>query len=200
MINLTCISKLRGNVGIFMTAALVFLTLYGAVIAKEVYQWTDSKGTTHITDNKAKIPQEFLSTVKKMKWDDSGKEDNIMESEHEYAVPSPETKPFVDEIIDTIHERELREIWRAKALEIEQEEADIEYKLEQAKKEQEYKKREVDWYLRNGYQADYSIRELKGLERYIKDLEEELTTIPPKLDALRIEARKAGIPESYLRK
>ena len=123
-----------------------------------------------------------------------------MESEYEYAVPSPEAKAFVDEIIDTEHERELRELWRAKALEIEQEEADIEYKLEQAKKDQEYKKREVDWYLRNGYQADYSIRELKGLERYIKDLEEELTTITPKLDTLRIEARKAGIPEGYLRK
>lgn len=82
---------------------------------------------------------------------------------------------------------------------IEQEQAEVESKLAQATEDQKYKKREVDWYLRNGYPADYMIAELKGIERYIEDLEEELTTIPPKIDALQIEARKAGVPPGYLR-
>jgi hypothetical protein len=166
--------------------------------SKEVYQWTDADGIMHITDNKSKIPEKFSSTVKELNWNDSKNNQNILEDTLE-GSDTEIVELIVDGIVDTEHERELRATWRAKAIEIEEQEDEIKYKIDKATEDQKYKKREVDWMLINGYSADFSIRELKGLEKYIKDLEEELTTIQPKIDALRIEARKAGIPEGYLR-
>jgi hypothetical protein len=194
-------AKIKYNyILIYLIIALFILAMINQnIYAKEVYQWTDSEGTTHITDNKAKIPEEFGSTVKELKWNDSQNNENILEDTLEGSSTIIFDIPYVDGIVDTEYERELREKWRAKAIEIEEQENKIKYKIDKATEDHKYKKREVDWYLRNGYTADLSINELKGLERYIKDLEEELTTIQPKIDALRIEARKAGIPEGYLR-
>ena len=167
--------------------------------AKEVWQWTDKEGTTYITDNKAKIPEEYRETAKNLNWNNSSNDQNVFHD----TLTQPDTvileEPYVDGIVDTEHEAALREEWREKMLAIEQEQAEIESKLAQATEDQKYKKREVDWYLRNDYPADYMIAELKGIERYIEDLEEELTTIPPQIDALQIEARKAGVPPGYLR-
>ncbi len=178
---------------------LLALLLSQNSYAKEVWQWTDEQGITHITDNKAKIPEQYLETAKNLNWNDSSNNQNVIED----TLSQPDTiildEPYVDGIVDTEHEAALREKWRAKMIAIEQEQAGIEDKLARAKEDQKYKKREVDWYLRNGYPADYMIAELKGIERYIEDLEEELMTIPPKIDELRIEARKAGVPEGYLR-
>jgi len=61
------------------------------------------------------------------------------------------------------------------------------------------KKKEVDYMLINGYKADYTIIELRNLEKYIEELEAQVAEIEPKMQNLRIEARKAGIPEGYLR-
>ncbi|NIT13834.1 MAG: DUF4124 domain-containing protein [Candidatus Dadabacteria bacterium] len=177
---------------------LVFASLI-SLNAKEVWQWIDDEGVTHITDNKAKIPEEYRHLAKQLNWNDSQNNQNVIQD----TLAQPDTiivdENYVDGVIDTEHERMLREEWRGKMVAIEQEQAEIESKLAMAKEDHKYKKREVDWYLRNGYKADYSIYELKWLEEYIEDLEEELTTIPPKIDALRIEARKAGVPEGYLR-
>lgn len=189
-----------GFILIFLTIPLLFLMAVSTNLhAKEVYQWTDSEGTTHITDNKAKIPEQFSSTAKQLNWNGSKNDQNTFKDTLDGSDTEVFDIPVVDEIVDTEHERELRKEWRAKAVAIEEEEKEIKYKLERAKEEQKYKKRVVDWMLINGYSADSDINELKGLEKYIKDLEEELTTIQPKIDALRIEARKAEIPEGYLR-
>ncbi|HSG32514.1 MAG TPA: DUF4124 domain-containing protein [Thermodesulfobacteriota bacterium] len=186
------------------TIAVIMLIIAsaGSLYAKEVWQWTDKEGTTHITDNKAKIPEQYRETAKNLNWNDSSNNENVFKDTldaDDTVIITIEEEPYVDGIIDTEHEAELREEWRAKMVAIEQEQAEVESKLAQATEDQKYKKREVDWYLRNGYPADYMIAELKGIERYIEDLEEELTTIPPKIDALQIEARKAGVPPGYLR-
>jgi len=190
----------HNSIPFFLGITVLFLIILSPnLYSKEVYQWTDAKGTTHITDNKAKVPEQFSPTVKKLNWNDSKNNQNILEDTLEGSDTIIFDIPLVDGIVDTEHERELRATWRAKAVEIEKQEYEIKYKIDKATEDQKYKKREVDWMLINGYTADFSIRELKGLEKYIKDLGEELTTIQPKIDALRIEARKAGIPEGYLR-
>ena len=189
----------RNSIPIFLGITVLFLIIMSPnLYSKEVYQWTDGKGIMHITDNKSKIPEKFSSTVKELNWNDSKNNQNILEDTLE-GSDTEIVELIVDGIVDTPHERELRAEWRAKAVEIEKQEYEIKYKIDKATEDQKYKKREVDWMLINGYSADFSIRELKGLEKYIKDLEKELTTIQPKIDALRIEARKAGIPEGYLR-
>ena len=189
----------HNSIPIFLGITVLFLIIMSPnLYSKEVYQWTDADGIMHITDNKSKIPEKFSSTVKELNWNDSKNNQNILEDTLE-GSDTEIVELIVDGIVDTEHERELRATWRAKAIEIEEQEDEIKYKIDKATEDQKYKKREVDWMLINGYSADFSIRELKGLEKYIKDLEEELTTIQPKIDALRIEARKAGIPEGYLR-
>jgi len=190
----------HNSIPIFLGITVLFLIIMSPnLYSKEVYQWTDGEGIMHITDNKSKIPEKFSSTVKELNWNDSKNNENVLEDTFEDSSAKIDEKPFVDGIVDTEHERELRATWRAKAIAIEEQEGEIKYKMDKATEDQKYKKREVDWMLINGYSADFSIRELKGLEKYIKDLEEELTTIQPKIYALRIEARKAGIPEGYLR-
>ncbi len=190
----------HNSIPFFLGITVLFLIIMSPnLYSKEVYQWTDGEGIMHITDNKSKIPEKFSSTVKELNWNDSKNNQNILEDTLEGSDTIIFDIPLVDGIVDTEYERELRKKWRAKAVEIEEQEGEIKYKMDKATEDQKYKKREVDWMLINGYSADFSIRELKGLEKYIKDLEEELTTIQPKIDALRIEARKAGIPEGYLR-
>ncbi len=190
----------HNSIPFFLGITVLFLIILSPnLYSKEVYQWTDGEGIMHITDNKSKIPEKFSSTVKELNWNDSKNNENVLEDTFEDSSAKIDEKPFVDGIVDTEHERELRATWRAKAIAIEEQEGEIKYKMDKAIEDQKYKKREVDWMLINGYSADFSIRELKGLEKYIKDLEEELTTIQPKIDALRIEARKAGVPEGYLR-
>ena len=169
------------------------------VLTKEVYKWTDENGTLHITDRKSNIPTDITKDFEELNW----KQVNIDESEEHQTIGSSfefiEDDKYIDGTIDTEYEKELRKKWRARAIEIEDDEYDIKYKLRRAHEDYNYKKKEVDYMLINGYKADYTIMELRNLEKYIEELEAQIAEIEPKMQNLRIEARKAGIPEGYLR-
>lgn len=184
----------------------VFFTLFSLILinclllnAKEMYKWTDEDGTVHITDKKSDVPPEILENLEKLEWNKEDSEyyqnEEINQSTLQYKTP----ENYVDSIIDTEYERELKQQWRERAKEIEDRKIAIEYELRAAKEDYKYKKKELDYLLVEGYTVDARITELRNLESYIEQLEQEQREIAPLLDNLRIEARKAGIPEGYLR-
>lgn len=186
----------------FCKHIILFFVLLGFVfnvVAKEMYKWTDEDGTIHITDKKSEVPPDILENLEKLEWnsDDSEYYQNVEINDMEFQY-QPD-KNYIDEIVDTAHERKLKREWRARAKELEDRKLELEYKLRRAKEDYKYKKKELEYLIVEGYAVDYRIRELNELDGYIKELEQEQKEISPLLDNLRIEARKAGIPEGYLR-
>ena len=178
---------------------IIFLNLLIFANAKEMYKWTDADGILHITDKKSEVPPEILETLEKLQWNDEDSEyyQNGVSDDNMFQYKPPDN--YVDSIVDTEYERELKKKWGSRAKEIENRKIAIEYELRAAKQDYKYKKKELEYLLTEGYMVGSRITELRNLEIYIKELEQEQKNIAPQLDNLRIEARKAGIPEGYLR-
>ena len=167
--------------------------------AKEMYKWTDEDGTVHITDKRSEVPADVLDNIERLQWNKDDSEytrDEELNSEFLQFQP-PEN--YVDSIVDTDYERKLKKEWRARAKEIEDRKNDIDYKLRNAKQQYKYRKKELDYLLTEGYTVDARINELRSLGLYIEELEKEEKLVAPQMDNLRTQARKAGIPEGYLR-
>lgn len=192
MINLT-------GRNIYLTILCVLFFNAAFLYGKEMYKWTDEDGTVHITDKKSEVPPEILENLEKLQWNNEDSEyyqnEEIDDSSFQYKLPDN----YVDSIIDTEYERELKKEWSSRAKEIEDRKAEIDYKLRAAKQDYRYRKKELDYLLVEGYTVDTRITDLRNLERYIQELEQEQNELAPQLDNLRTEARKAGIPEGYLR-
>jgi hypothetical protein len=105
----------------------------------------------------------------------------------------------VEEDLEIDEEEAIREYWRSRALEIDNEEKRILEDISLTRNLITYKKREVDYMLTNGYFADRSILELRNLEDRLKQLEFNLGSIKPEREKLQEEARRAGVPPGYLR-
>ncbi len=184
---------------IFVTLFYVFLIQALQLNAKEMYKWTDEDGTVHITDKKSEVPPDILENLDKLQWNNNDSEyyqnEEIDDNLFQYKPPDN----YVDSIVDTEYEKELKKKWRSMAKEIENRKAEIDYKLQIAKQNYMYKKKELEYLLVEGYMVGTRITELRNLERYIQELEQEQKEIAPQLDILRTQARKAGIPEGYLR-
>jgi Domain of unknown function (DUF4124) len=167
--------------------------------ANDIYKWTDEMGKVHFTDNPSLIPKgrgvevEIIEEVKKRSSEDQTK------SNLPTPTPTGDLLNGVEEDLEIDEEEAIREYWRSRALEIDNEEKRILEDISLTRNLLTYKKTEVDYLLTNGYFADRSILELRNLEDRLQHLESDLGLIKPERQKLQEEARRAGVPPGYLR-
>ena len=182
------------------TCGVLFLSLVThPTFANDIYKWTDETGKVHFTDNPMLIPKdreaevEIIEEVKKKRSEDQIKSD----------LPTPSASDDLmngaEEDLETDKEEAIREYWRSRALEIDNEEKRILEDISLTRNLLTYKKREVDYLLSDGYFADRSILELRNLEDRLQHLESDLGLIKPEREKLQEEARRAGVPPGFLR-
>lgn len=169
----------------------------------EIYKWIDPKGVTHITNDPSNLP-DGNEQIEKISLDelnpDGAQDPSLYENDQESVISTEE-----QESNDISEEQKLREeegkklYWRGLALELKNREDYIKGEMEYTVILRREKKREVDWFLTNGYAADYLILDLRYLEDKLKDLNTELASIEKEKELLSTDARKAGVPPGYLR-
>jgi len=187
---------------ILAIAAFLFLFTLTPSYAKDIYKWVDKDGTLHFTDNPAGVPEEKLgeADIIEGKEEGSGEEAEVDLTK---IVPAPSEEEGLEADLDLEEEERkeegLREVWRRRALEIEDREKTILEDIEITKQNIRDKKREVDALLINGYFADYSILEFRYLNDLLQELEDQLKLIEQERANLQEEADREGIPPGYLR-
>jgi uncharacterized protein DUF4124 len=180
-------------------SALIFLSvLLIPSYAKDMYKWVDKDGTSHFTDDPAKIPEEKKGEVTVIEGESEGSGEET-EVDITKIAPAPSEEESSESDLEKEREEAIREEWRSRALEIEDKKNAILEEIESTKQALREKKREVDSLLINGYFADYSILELRYLSDYLKELEDQLEFIKQEKANLEEEARREGIPPGYLR-
>jgi Domain of unknown function (DUF4124) len=180
-------------------SALIFLSvLLIPSYAKDMYKWVDKDGTSHVTDDPAKIPEEKKGEVTVIEGESEGSGEET-EVDITKIAPAPSEEESSESDLEKEREEAIREEWRSRALEIEDKKNAILEEIESTKQALREKKREVDSLLINGYFADYSILELRYLSDYLKELEDQLEFIKQEKANLEEEARREGIPPGYLR-
>lgn len=169
----------------------------------EIYKWIDPKGVTHITNDPSNLP-DGNEQIEKISLDelnpDGAQDPSLYENDQESVISTEE-----QELNDISEEQKLREeegkklYWRGLALELKNREDYIKGEMEYTVILRREKKREVDWFLTNGYAADYLILDLRYLEDKLKDLNTKLASIEKEKELLSTDARKAGVSPGYLR-
>jgi hypothetical protein len=167
--------------------------------ANDIYKWTDEMGKVHFTDNPALIPKGRGVEVEIIEEATKKRSENRIKSDLPTPTPSDDLLNGVEEDLEIDDEDAIRNYWRSRALEIDNEEQRILEDISLTRNLITYKKREVDYLLTNGYFADRSILELRNLKDRLKKLEFNLGFIKPERVKLQEEARRAGVPPGYLR-
>jgi Domain of unknown function (DUF4124) len=191
--------KFLPNILITICGMLFLISVPDLTNANDIYKWTDETGKVHFTDNPTLIPKgrgvevEMIEEVKKRSSEDQTK------SNLPTPTPTGDLLNGVEEDLETDKEEAVRDYWRSRALEIDNEEKRILEDISLTRNLLTYKKREVDYLLTSGYFADRSILELRNLEDWLQHLESDLGLIKPEREKLQEEARRAGVPPGYLR-
>jgi hypothetical protein len=167
--------------------------------ANDIYKWTDEAGKVHLTDNPALIPKDRGVEVEIIEGTKKGRSEYQIKSNPPTPTPSDDLSNGVEDDLEIDKEEAIRDYWRSRALEIDNEEKRISDDISLTRNLITYKKSEVDYLLTNGYFADRSILELRNLEDQLQHLESDLGLIKPEREKLQEEARRAGVPPGYLR-
>jgi ATP-dependent Lon protease len=165
--------------------------------SKTIYKWVDEDGTIHFTDDPKNIPEDKKEKAVVIEGEEPGGETEVNSAKMAPAFPEEEN-PEAD-LEKKREEEALREDFRSRALEINDKEKALLEEIKTTKEQISQKKREVDLLLIYGYFADYSISELRYLNDYLSQLEDQLALIKQERESLEEEARREGIPPGYLR-
>lgn len=165
--------------------------------SKTIYKWVDEDGTIHFTDDPKNIPEDKKEKAVVIEGEEPGGETEVNSTKTVPAFPQEEN-PEAD-LEKKREEEAIREDFRSRALEINDKEKALLEEIKTTKEQISQKKREVDLLLIYGYFADYSISELRYLNDYLSQLEDQLALIKQERESLEEEARREGIPPGYLR-
>lgn len=165
--------------------------------SKTIYKWVDEDGTIHFTDDPKNIPEDKKGKAVVIEGEEPGGETEVNSTKTVPAFPQEENPEA--ELEKKREEEALREDFRSRALEINDKEKALLEEIKTTKEQISQKKREVDLLLIYGYFADYSISELRYLNDYLSQLEDQLALIKQERESLEEEARREGIPPGYLR-
>ena len=187
------------NVLITTFAMLFLISVPRLTNASDIYKWTDETGKVHFTDIPALIPKDREVEVEIIEEVKKGSSEVETKSNVPTPTPSADALNGVEKDLEIDKEDAMREYWRSRALELDNEEKRILEDISLTRNLITYKKTEVDYMLTNGYFADRSILELRNLEDRLQHLESNLGLIKPEREKLQEEARRAGVPPGYLR-
>jgi len=180
---------------------LLFLILFSVIGTSftygddTIYNWTDKDDVKHYTNQKQKIDSSHGREIKEFRFRDE-ENLNTQGSDTDY-YESNKYRQILNE--KEREQKELKSLWRNRAIEIENK---IELAYEQIKiikKRIEYLDNEIEYLLINGYSADYLIYELRTLENQIPEMETRVRELEEQKEQLKKEARKKGIPPGYIR-
>jgi len=155
-----------------------------------LYKWTDESGVVHYSDKKPDEKAEILKLPKR-KHNDNEKE-AVVEEETIYEDDG-------QQILEEAIEEDIKLYWRNLALTIENKKERVLEEIFITEKKIEILQRNIDYYLLNGYKADFMILDLRYLEERLPPLYKQLELIEDEKKQLRKDARKQGIPPGYLR-
>lgn len=167
----------------------VLLTNAHVSISGTIYKWKDEQGVLHVTDDIMTVPEGVESLVEVIEED----------FEREEQVEPPPVEKQADQLELEAKEKEIEQYWEGRALEIQEMEDELKNYNKWLKIEWERKKEEVDWFLINGYSADFSIRDLRRIEDELSGLEPKYAELEKLKEELEDEARRAGVPPGYIR-
>ena len=157
-----------------------------------IYEWIDEKGVKNYS-NKTSVKAK--KEVNEINFPDRDNSSYSSPNTSEQGTYTEQQEKIKKEVL----EKEKRNYWRSLALAIEEEQQRTLYEIDQIKDNIYRLKKEVDYYLLNGYAADYLIYELRNLESQIEPLERKFELLKNERVLLKKEARKNGIPPGYLR-
>ena len=152
-----------------------------------LYEWTDSNGGIHITDQPGSVPQQYRSTVRQVKAPPEGE-----------AEPSNQRSSSDSGLSDNGQkEADLKQAWHQRMQEAKRHLAD----LEQQYQSLDQKRNEVlgRWggiasgHLEDREEADRIEQKMEQVQQEISDTRNQVEVAIPD------EARKAGIPPGWLR-
>ena len=191
-------SRVHLNKILNISVLLLLLTPLTPSYPKTIYKWVDKDGAINFTDDPKTIPGNTKAkTIVIEREEESGDEAEINSTK---ITPTPSEEEIPEADLEKKREEEvLREDFRSRALEIDDNEKALLEEIKITKGQISQKKREVDFLLLDGYFADYSIQELRYLNDYLTQLEEQLALIKQERKNLQEEARQEGIPPGYLR-
>ncbi len=191
-------SRVHLNKILSISVLLLLLAPLTPSYPKTIYKWVDKDGAIHFTDDPKTIPGDKKAKTIVIEGEEESGDETEVNSTKITPTPSEEEIPESD-LEEKREEEVLREDFRSRALEIDDKEKVLLEEIKITKGQISQKKREVDFLLLDGYFADYSIQELRYLNDYLTQLEEQLTLIKQERKNLQEEARREGIPPGYLR-
>lgn len=183
------------KLNIKLVAIFLITNVIALAKADTVYKWTDESGVKHYSNKESSTPTNSSKEIEEFKFSH-----NKSDSDSTTIESFPENINELsqrDEV--TKSEEEIREYWEGLARLIKKEEEKTLYEINLTKEKITYLKKEVDYYLINGYSADYMIYELRYLESRFEPLYDKLESLKEEKLLLKKEARKQGIPPGYLR-
>ena len=177
---------------VFKIILILTLSIFSINIVNSLtlYKWTDEDGVDHYSDKKPNEKAEILRLPKRKV--------NIDENEivvEEKTVYENEEQQLQEEAI----QEDIKLYWKNLALGIEEKKERVLEEIFVTEKKIEILKRNIDYYLIYGYNADFMILDLRYLEARLPPLFDQLELIEQEKKQLRKDARKQGIPPGYLR-
>ncbi len=152
-----------------------------------IYEWTDSKGGVHITDDLGEVPERYRAKVRSIEMP-KGRETGPVQQETTESVPGGTTA--ADEAASkAAWQKRLRD-WKTKLADAQERYRELDQRrLESLGK----------WggpasgHLEGRAEAEQIAKEMKGVQREIDEARNMIETIIPE------EARRAGVPPGWLR-
>jgi hypothetical protein len=188
-----CFSR-KTSVAAFVAAALFLHALGAAGQDRFLYQWTDEKGTVHITDSPDKVPKQYRSQTQSLR--QSGE---AAEAGQEQRVQQAAPGAAASEHDAAESEADQKEAWQRRM-------RNAKARLDDAQNrvlsiEQQKQAIALQWGSAGAALPPQQVldqlkqldSDLAGTQREIADLRNEINVVIPD------EARKAGIPPGWLR-
>jgi len=152
-----------------------------------LYEWTDSTGGVHITDQPGTVPERYRSTVRQVNAPPEGETESINKrTSHDSGISDNGEK-----------EADFKQAWQQRMQEAKRHLADLEGQyqaLDQKRNEALGRWGGVaSGHLEDREEADHIEQEMKQVQQEISDIRNQIEVVIPD------EAHKAGIPPGWLR-
>jgi hypothetical protein len=176
-------------------ALAILLALASGAGAAGIYQWTDSKGVVHFTDDPGKVPKKYHDTVLEVQPPDEESEPNGTPSPEGRPTSKPVPAPDADEYspseaVDAYGHN--RDWWRQRVQEWRDKKAEAQAKLADAQ-ERLGRERFLNQTAGNMKRIQDISAEVSMFEEQVREAEHMLA------EELPDEARKAQAPPGWLR-
>lgn len=155
-----------------------------------LYEWTDSKGGVHITDNLGGVPEQYRSKSRKIeipKGEEVGPEQQVQD---ETQSPSGAQTEQQEAASKAAWQQRIRD-WKARLADAQKRYQDLDQKRLEALAQ--WGGSAVSGHLEGRAEADRIAQDMEAVQRDIDEAKDMVENVIPE------EARRAGVPPGWLR-